>query len=282
MEPVTKKFIDVEDVIRSKNPSLAKYLPGFLLRYIKRIVHEEQVNDFIRRHGHKTSFEFVDAVVEEFKINVAVKGSENIIKTGGCIYASNHPLGGLDAMALIQEIGKHRRDLKFIVNDILLQLKNLQEIFIGVNKHGKNSAEALETIDNLYKSEMATIIFPAGLVSRKIDGEIKDLMWRKSFISKSKKFNRTVVPVHIQGANTNFFYNLASFRKKIGIKANIEMLYLMDEMYHQAGKTVILTFGKPIPASTFTNDLNDGEWADKMRDYIYELGENENAVFSKN
>lgn len=280
MEAVTKKFIDVEEVIKSKNPALAKYLPGFLLRYIKRVVHEEEVNDFIRRHGHRTSFDFVDAIVEEYKINVAVKGTENIIKTGGCIFASNHPLGGLDAMALIQEIGKHRRDLKFIVNDILLQLKNLQEIFIGVNKHGKNSAEALEAIDNLYKSEMATMIFPAGLVSRKIDGEIKDLMWRKSFISKAKKFNRTIVPVHIAGANSNFFYTLANFRKTIGIKANIEMLYLMDEMYHQAGKTITLTFGKAIPPSTFTYELNDGEWADKMRDYIYDLAEDPNAVFA--
>lgn len=280
MEPVSKKFINVEEVIRSKNPSLAKYLPGFILRYLKRIVHEDEVNDFIKRHGDKTSFGFVDAIVEEFKIKVAVKGEENIIKSGGCIYAANHPLGGLDAMALIQELGRHRMDLKFIVNDILLQLKNLQDIFIGVNKHGKNSAEALEAIDNLYKSEMATVIFPAGLVSRKIDGEIKDLMWRKSFISKAKKFNRAVVPVHIQGANSAFFYNLANFRKSIGIKANIEMLYLMDEMYHQAGKTVTVTFGQPIPPSIFTSDLTDGEWADKMHDFIYELPQNPQLAFA--
>jgi putative hemolysin len=280
MEQPEKKFIDVQEVIRSKNPSLEKWMPGFLLNWLKRTVHEEEVNDFIKRHGDKKSFAFVDAVVEEFKITVAIRGEHHIIKTGGCIYAANHPLGGLDGMALLQVLGKYRRDVKFIVNDILLQLKNFEELFIGVNKHGKNSSQSIEEIEKLYSSEMATMIFPAGLVSRKIDGEIRDLMWRKSFISKAKKYNRTVVPVHIAGANSGFFYNLANFRKTIGIKANIEMLYLMDEMYHQAGKTVTVTFGKPIPSSTFNNSLSDGEWADRMRDYIYELGEDEHAVFN--
>lgn len=274
-----KKIIDVREVIRSKNPMLLKVLPGFVISYLKRIIHEDQVNEFIELHGKKTSFEFVDAVLETFKINIKVVGEENIITDSGCVYASNHPLGGMDAMALLHVLGKHRRDVKFIVNDILLQLKNLEQLFIGVNKHGKNSAQAIEDIDALYASNHATLIFPAGLVSRKQGGIIKDLQWRKSFVVKTKKYNGRIVPVNIDGRNSNWFYNLANLRKRLGIATNIEMLYLMDEMYYQMGKTITITFGKPIPASAFTNELSDGEWADKIKEHVYALKDDPGKIF---
>lgn len=274
-----KKIIDVREVIRSKNPTLLRVLPGFVISYIKRIIHEDQVNAFIAEHGHKTSFEFVDAILDNFKINIKIVGKENIITRGGCVYASNHPLGGLDAIALLKTVGQHRPDVKFIVNDILLQLKNLEQLFIGVNKHGKNSAQAIEDIDALYASHHATLIFPAGLVSRKQDGKIKDLQWRKSFIVKTRKYNSTIVPVYIDGRNSNWFYNLANLRKRLGIAANIEMLYLMDEMYYQMGKTITITFGKPIPASAFTDELSDGEWADKMKEHVYALKDDAGKIF---
>ncbi len=273
-----KKFIDVSEVIRSKNPQLYRLLPGFIVSYIKRIVHETEVNAFIDKYGHKTSFEFVDAIIENFGVKVEVYGQENIIKTGRCVYASNHPIGGLDAMALLQVLGQHRRDIKFIVNDILLQLNNLKDLFIGVNKHGKNSAQSITDIDALYASEMATLIFPAGLVSRKQGKEIKDLQWKKSFVVKAKKYNSPIVPVYIDGRNSNWFYNLANFRKRVGITANIEMLYLMDEMYFQRGKTISITFGKPIlPQYLSGND--DGKTAEKIKEHVYELKHNRQSIF---
>ena len=273
-----KKFIDVSEVIRSKNPQLYRLLPGFIVSYIKRIVHETEVNAFIDEYGHKTSFEFVDAIIENFGVKVEVYGQENIIKTGRCVYASNHPIGGLDAMALLQVLGQHRRDIKFIVNDILLQLNNLKDLFIGVNKHGKNSAQSITDIDALYASEMATLIFPAGLVSRKQGKEIKDLQWKKSFVVKAKKYNSPIVPVYIDGRNSNWFYNLANFRKRVGIAANIEMLYLMDEMYFQRGRTISRTFGKPIlPQNLSGND--DGKTAEKIKEHVYELKHNRQSIF---
>ena len=273
-----KKFIDVSEVIRSKNPQLYRLLPGFIVSYIKRIVHETEVNAFIDEYGHKTSFEFVDAITENFGVKVEVYGQENIIKTGRCVYASNHPIGGLDAMALLQVLGQHRRDIKFIVNDILLQLNNLKDLFIGVNKHGKNSAQSITDIDALYASEMATLIFPAGLVSRKQGKEIKDLQWKKSFVVKAKKYNSPIVPVYIDGRNSNWFYNLANFRKRVGIAANIEMLYLMDEMYFQRGRTISITFGKPIlPQNLSGND--DGKTAEKIKEHVYELKHNRQSIF---
>lgn len=279
MEMTGKKFIDVEEILRSKNASLYKVMPRLLINYIKRIIHQDFINDFIARNGNKNSFEFVEAIITEFNLNIVVKGKHNIVSDGRCIYVSNHPLGGLDAMAQLHIIGKYRNDVKFIVNDILLQLKNLQALFAGVNKHGKNTAEMLEAIDNLYASDMAVFIYPAGLVSRKQNGIIKDLDWKKSFISKAKKNNSPVVPVHVEGSNTNFFYTLANFRKRIGINANIEMFYLADEMIKQKGKTITVTFGKKIEAGTFDNRFTDWEWAQKVKEFVYTLPINHSAEF---
>jgi len=276
-----KKFIDIEGVIKEKNANLLRFMPGFLIRYLKKILHQDEINSFIDRHGHLTSFDFVEAIIKEFGVKVDIRGLEHYPAQGGCIVASNHPLGGLDAMALMDAIGKKRKDIKFIVNDVLLKLKNLEDLFIGVNKHGKNSAETLDTIDSLYASDITMLIFPAGLVSRKQnDGTIKDLIWKKSFITKSKKHERDIIPVHIKGNNTRFFYNLARLRGKLGIKANIEMFYLVDEMYKQKGHHITVTFGKSIPASVFTKEKTDQEWAQLMREHIYKLKDNPDEIFS--
>jgi len=269
-----KKLIDIEEVIHSKNPALLKWMPGFVLRYIKRIIHENDVNDFISRKGDKHSHEFVNEIIKEFGANVTFEGLENIPESGGCIIAANHPIGGLDSISLMQTVAKKRKDIKFIVNDVLMSLKNLKELFIGVNKHGKNSTEILDTIDAHYASEVAMIIFPAGLVSRKQDnGLIKDLVWKKSFITKAKKHQRNIIPVHIDGKNSNFFYNLARWRSKLGIKTNMEMFYLIDEMYHQKGKEIHIKIGKPIPYQLLTQKYTDQEWARKVKEHIYKLAE---------
>jgi putative hemolysin len=275
-----KKFIDIEGIIKEKNPNLLRILPGFLLRYVKRILHQNELNAFIDKYGHLTSFDFVQAVIDEFGASVDVTGLENLPASGGCIVASNHPLGGLDAIALINAIGKKRRDIKFVVNDVLLQLKNLEDLFIGVNKHGKNTAQILETIDALYASDNAMLIFPAGLVSRKQKGGIKDLEWKKSFISKAKKNQQPVIPVYINGSNTSFFYNFARLRTKAGIKANIEMFYLVDEMYRQKGQHIKVIFGKPVLPSTFDNRHTDAQWAQLMKEHVYRLKDNPETVFS--
>lgn len=268
---VNKKFIDIDEIFQSKNPGLYRILPGFILKYLKKVVHQEEINSFIDRHGHRQELDFVDAIVDEFGANVVVEGVENIPVSGGCVFASNHPLGGLDAMSMVQMIGRKRTDIKFIVNDILLQLKNLKGIFIGVNKHGKNSTEVHQTLDQWYASGAAILIFPAGLVSRNQNGQIMDLEWRKSFITKARKFKLDIIPVFIGGKNSSFFYNLSKIRKMAGIKANIEMLYLADEMYRQKNKTITVIFGKAIPYTLLDESRSDQEWAQLVKKHVYSL-----------
>ena len=279
MDPEKKPdFINIEEVIKSKNPGLLKVLPGFLIRYIKRIIHQDHINDFIRRQGHHKSFDFVDEILLEFGPKITFEGLENIPATGGCIVAANHPLGGVDGIALLQVLGTRRKDIRFIVNDLLMNIKNFDGLFVGVNKHGKNTTETLDYIDTLYSSDGVLLIFPAGLVSRKQEkGIIRDLVWKKSFIVKAKKYQRDIIPVHISGHNSSFFYNLARWRQRLGIKANIEMFYLMDEMYHQLGKTIHIRIGKPIPPETFTPEFTEQDWAQKVKAHVYAIGSGHKA-----
>lgn len=269
----TEKLVDVEKAITSKSRRLVKFLPRFLLNYLKKTVHEKELNDAIIRYGHKTGFEFVEAATEEFGITVKIIGGENIPKTGGIILAANHPLGGLDGIAFMSAVGQYRRDMRFFVNDLLLQIKNFAPFFVPVNKHGKNTADYSRKFEETYSSDNCILIFPAGLVSRRQKGKvIEDLPWKKSFISKAVQYKKNIVPVYIDGRNSDFFYNLAYWRKKIGIKANIEMLYLPDEMYKQKGKTITFTFGKPISWEQFSKEKATDYWAEQVRKQVYDLG----------
>lgn len=266
-----KKYVDIDAIIKSKNATLYKWLPGFVLRYIKRIVHENEINDIMSRIGHLHGLPFVKAALNELGATVKVEGLENIPKEGPCIIASNHPFGGLDGVTLMKAVSERREDMKFLVNDILVSIQNFQPLFLPINKHGANPRESLKLIDKAYASDEVTMVFPAGLVSRKLENGVADLEWKKSFIAKSIQHKVDVIPTYVQGQNSNFFYNLSRFRTKLGIKANLEMFYLADELFKQRGKTIVIKFGKPITFETFDKSRTQEQWASFVREKVYEM-----------
>jgi putative hemolysin len=267
----SKNFIDVKQLIASKNPKLAKWLPGFIIRYLERILHQKEINDFIKENGHLYDQDFCDAVMRYFSIKTVIVNKERIPETGPVILAMNHPLGGMDAIALISGLKDRRKDLKFIVNDLLMNLTNLKNMFVGVNKHGKNDGSVRQTIQTTFESENAVCIFPAGLVSRKVDGKVQDLVWKKTFVTYAKSLDRTIIPIHIEGELSNFFYRLANLRKAVGIKANIEMLYLSNELFKQYHKTITFTVGEPIKLSEFGVGMNEFQLSEAIRQVVHNL-----------
>jgi putative hemolysin len=266
-----KKLIDTKKVIEEKNPSLLKWMPEFLLRYIKRIAHEDDINGLMAKNRHLYGLDFVEALIDDFGVEVALTGEENIPKEQPVIFAANHPLGGLDGIAFIHALGKYRKDIKFLVNDILSHIKNFDTLFVPVNKHGGHGRMGTAVIEETYGSAGAVLVFPAGLVSRKQKGGVKDLDWKKNFIKMARKYNKDVIPVYIEGKNSNFFYNLAKLRKKIGIKANLEMFYLVDEMFAQKGEKVTIHVGKTISYRHFDPSKSDKYWAEEVKQRVYEI-----------
>jgi len=266
------KFIDVERVIQKRNPKLLKWLPKFFIRWIEKIIHQEELNDATRRYAGYDTHQFSKAVVDEFNLKLSIKGLENVPRyPEGIIFAGNHPLGGLDAIAIIDLLKEVRQDIYFISNDFLMEFAPLRDRFVGVNKLGKNSADSMKKVEELFASDKATFIFPSGLVSRKIKGKIEDLEWKKTFVSKAKKYNKKVVPVYIEGKMSNRFYRMANIRKLLGIKLNIEMFFLVDELFKQKNANIEVVIGEPIMPDTFTKEKNDREWAAWVKDRVYKL-----------
>ncbi len=266
------QLINVDRVIRSKAGKAYRFVPGALIRYVERIVHQNEINEALLEMKGMTGLDFIEfALIDRFGLDIEVINPQNIPATGRYIVASNHPLGGLDGMALMHVIGKKRKDMKFVSNDILMELHALKELFIGVNKHGRTNMGMVRELEACFASDTLILIFPAGLVSRRKKGLIRDLEWKKTFITKAIKHKRDIVPVYIEGRNSNFFYNLANWRKRFGIGVNLEMLYLPDEMFRQQNKKLRITFGKAVPYSTFTKEHTHYEWAQKMKEHVYAM-----------
>lgn len=271
--------IDVKEVFRKKNPRVARILPGFVYGYLKRIIHQKEMNEILPYVSHLNGLDFVKAGLEHLGINIESRGKEHIPRDGRFIFVANHPLGGPDGLVFAKEVGEIFSNVRFIVNDILLNIQNFDPLFVPVNKHGKQSMDYVRKIDDTYKSDVQVLNFPAGLCSRKIKGEIVDLEWQKSFINKAKRHERDIIPVHISGRNSNFFYNLARIRQFLGIKTNIEMFYLPDEMFKQKKKKIVITFGKPISYKQLDRSFSPKVWAQKIKQHVYQLEKEPGKVF---
>lgn len=269
----SNRLIDIERVFAEKNSRVLKFIPGFIIRYLKRVIHQDEINDALERYKDVLGLDFIDVVLKEFDARIVVEGIENVPEQGRYIFAANHPLGGIDGMALMKIVGTVRKDIVFPVNDLLMHVPNLKPLFIPLNKHGRNT-DNIRIFDETFASDVAILYFPAGLCSRKVNGKIVDLDWKKTFISKAKKFKRDIVPVYIRGRNSNFFYNLANWRVRLGLKSNIEMLYLVDEMFKQKDKEILIRFGKPVSYHFFDDTKKDVEWAEYMKEHVYSLAVN--------
>ena len=264
--------IDIKQVLRQKAPSAARKIPGFMVDYLIRTVHQDELNEILRRYHDKDGVAFMQELIGYFDLNLELVNEENIPAEGRYIFASNHPLGGLDGICLSAIIGgRFDGKIRYLVNDLLLYLSNLRASFVPINKHGAQGKKNAELIEKAYASDNQIITFPAGLCSRKQNGKIQDTEWKKSFIQKAVEYRRDIVPVFFEGRNSNFFYCLANMRKALGIKMNYEMIYLPDEMFKSKHKTYSIHFGKPIPWQTFDSSRKPAEWAEWVKEIVYNL-----------
>jgi len=272
------KPLDIKEIFAGKSPKLAKAMPNFVYRYINKILQLDFINDFLKRNGHLKGIDFVDQVVDEFNVKEHIYGYENVPVSGRFIFASNHPLGGFDSMLLMKYVNQKLGKLKFLSNDILMSISNIKSMLLAVNKHGGHSRDAAKLLIETYNSDAQILIFPSGLASRKIKGEIMDLDWKKHFITKSIKHKRDVIPVFIDGRNSKRFYRVAKFRKFFRIKWNLEMFLLPDETVKHQNSDLPIYFGKPIPYTTFDKTKTHKEWADWVKERVYNLSSETNQT----
>ena len=267
---------DIRAIIREKAPKA--HVPGFLIRYLERIVHVKQMNAFLRKYPDLEGYDFIRRVIdEELSCTASIEGIENIPTDGKpVIFVSNHPLGGLDGMIIAQmihESRKQKRELKVIVNELLMFMKPIAGLWAPVSKTGSLSKEQVLQQQAMWESETDVLTFPAGACSRlqRINHawSIQDLEWQKNFIQRAREYQRDIVPIYFEGKNSRFFYALAYFRKLLHIPVNIEMLYLVDEMYGAHGKHFRVHVLPPIPYTTFDNTKTPKQWAQYVKSIVY-------------
>ena len=272
--------LDIRAVLKRKAPKA--HVPEFLIRYLERITHVHRMNAFLRKYPDLKDYDFIRLVIaEELGCSASIEGTENIPTDGKpVIYVSNHPLGGLDGMIIAQMIHDKRqsqcqsqRPLKVIVNDLLMFMEPIADLWAPVNKVGHLSHEQAAAQQAMWQSDVDVLTFPAGACSRlqRINGhwQVCDLGWKKNFIQRAKEYQRNIVPIYFEGRNSRFFYALAFIRKLLGIKLNIEMLYLVDEMYGAHGKHFRVHVLPPIPYTTFDNSRTPAQWAEHVKNYVY-------------
>ncbi len=272
----TEFKVDVEAIVKGKMGDKYKYLPRFVVNWLKKILHQDEVNAYLTgRASGKYGQDFLDECVAYLEMNLKVEGLDRLPdNTDGRYFTivSNHPLGGADGVAL-GSILCHKYDskIKYLVNDVLMNLKGLAPLCVPINKTGGQSRNFPKMVETAFQSDNNVLMFPAGLCSRRQQGEIRDLPWKKTFIAKSVEYQRDVIPVHFSGQNSNKFYRIANVCKALNLKVNIAMLFLVDEMYKNVGKSFTVTFGEPIPWQTFDKSKSATEWAQWVKDKVYEL-----------
>jgi len=274
MEQITEKTIDIDRILKDKMGEKAKWIPKALVSWLKHIAHQDQVNAFLWESRDKKGTAWLEECVKYLQMTLKVEGMENLPdKNCGRLYTivSNHPLGGVDGVALGSIIGRHfDSHFRYLVNDLLMNLPGLAPLCIPINKTGKQSRDFPAMVKAGFESDNHILMYPAGICSRKHDGIIRDIPWSKTFISKSVEYQRDVIPIHFSGQNSNFFYRLANFSDRF-LPFNLAMLFLVDEMYKNVGKTFEVKIGKPIPWQTFDKSKTPKEWAQYVQDKVYEL-----------
>jgi len=269
-----EKIIDIEKTVRNSKSPFIRSLPGAVIKLIARVVRQDEINSVIYNNREKDGISFINGVLKDWNVKIIVEGEENIPVSGSFIFAANHPVGGMDAMSLIHVVSNHFPGVIFPSNELFRYIPQLKSILLGINVFGANTRETAEKLNSLFASKSQVLYFPAGEVSRRNKGIISDIPWQKSFITKAVQYRRDIIPIHISGRNSGFFYNVARIRKILGIRLYIETMLLPREMVRQINSTFTLTIGKPVAWQTLTTERSHYDWAQYIRKMVYSLGKN--------
>lgn len=265
------KYIDLESSIKNGQSAFLKKIPRFVVKILIRLIRQEEINELINRNSDYYGIDFLRKVFDEFQIDLKVEGIENLPANGKCFFVANHPFGLLEGLSLGTVLGGHYGTLKAIGNDLYSLIPNLAPVVAVVNVFGKSPRDYILALDEVYRSDAPVIYFPSGEVSRVYHWKIQDCEWQKSFITKAVNCQRDVVPIYFYGRNSLLFYAVGLKRKLLGLKMNLELALLPNELFRMKNKTIRLRIGKPISWQTFDKTRSQHEWAQWVREQVYQL-----------
>ena len=263
--------IDIAEVLRQKAPELSRRIPRFAVEWLRRTVHERDINHILASYWDLPPQEFIRACFREWQVTYSAHGLDRLDPAGRYLFVANHPFGGMDGMMLADKLIDRFGDARVVVNDLLMHVEPLRPLWIPVNKHGSQNSAYARRFDEAFAGDLPILTFPAGLCSRRIGGRIADTEWKTNFLKKAAASGRTIVPVFVEGRLSDFFYRVDRIRKALGIRFNIEMLWLPDEMFSQQGRHFRIVVGDPVPAEELTQFGSLREQAEAIRRKTYFL-----------
>ena len=269
-----EKVIDIRKAIRSSRSKFVRMMPGIAITLIEKLIRQDYMNAAIYRNRQKKGVPFVNDILSDWNVKINIKGKENVPSAGRFVFVANHPVGGMDALAFLSTIDRFFPDVISPSNDLFNYIPNLHPVILGVNVFGTNTKETVTRLNELFESDSQIMIFPAGVVSRRVKGIISDPEWQKTFVTKAVQFKRDIIPVHISGRNSNLFYSVDRLRKFLGIKLSVEIILLPREMHKQRNSTITLSIGKPIAWNSLSAEKSQNEWAQWIKACVYELAGN--------
>jgi len=268
-----EKLIDLKKVFKNSKSNLLRNIPGFIINIMRYTIRENIINSFIINHKEDKGLDFIQEALKYLNVKINIIGEEKLQQNVNkrFIFIANHPLGAVDGFAIYALVGKYFPNIKAVVNELLTRVENVKELFIPVDSFGGSQKEYIDNLNKIFESEIAIFIFPSGEVARKYNGEIKELHWQKTFITRAVKHNRDIFPIYVHASNSRLFYFIAKIRRVLKIKANIELFLLPREMFKAKNKEITLILGDPVPYQTFTAEKNSKQWAEYMREHVYNL-----------
>lgn len=273
IDTVPEKHLNLAKLLKSSDSKSLRRLPWFVVKILEKIICQDQMNYVINKYIDSVGVSFQPQVIKEFNITLNVTGVENLPSDSRCFFVANHPFGVIDGLILTYYVGQKYGDLRAIGNDAFLNVPPLRPLIAAVNVYGRTSKEYISALEQVYNSDIAITHFPAGEVSRVFNGRVQDAPWQKSFITKAVLSKRDIVPFYFDGGNSRLFYSIYKLRNKLGISANLELMLLPREMFKKRNKTVSLVIGKPIPWESFNSTATHYEWAQKVREHVYKMGQ---------
>ena len=263
--------IDIGAVLQTKAPRLSQRIPAFAVQWLRRTIHEAEINHILRTYWDLPPQEFIRACFREWRVTYSAEGLEGLDPKGRYLFVANHPFGGMDGMMLADKLIEHFGDARVVVNDLLMHVEPLRPLWVPVNKHGAQNAAYARRMEEAYFGDLPLLTFPAGLCSRRIGGRVTDTEWKNNFLKKAYASQRQIVPLFVEGRLSNFFYRMTALRKMLGVKFNIELLWLPDEMFSQKGRHFRIVAGEPIPMAELQEQGSLHEQTEYIRKKTYFL-----------
>ena len=265
----SKLEIHIGKAIEAKT---GKKLPNFLVRLLERLIHEREMNTFLRQYGDLDGVSFSKQLLDELNVSVEWKYEERLPLDSRALFVSNHPLGAIDGISLSYLLGAHYGGVQYLVNDMLYNIKPLQSVFLPVNTYGAQKRESVALLQKALAGNMPIGSFPAGYCSRYYDGTIQDRAWKPSFIKMAIESKRDIVPMRFVGQNSNHFYLIDRVWRKLGAKFDLCTALLPDEMFRARGKSFEVIVGTPISWKVIAESGESAQvWSDRSRTIVHQL-----------